>query len=52
MIMARKQEMAQAARIAMLDAGAHEARTEFVNNEGIEEICRNTTPVSLNNPAP
>ncbi len=30
--------MAQAARIAMLDAGAHAARTEFINNEEIEEI--------------
>lgn len=38
MIMARTQEMAQAARIAMLDAGAHAARTEFINNEEIEEI--------------
>ena len=37
MIMARKHEMAQAARIATLDAGAHAARTEFVNNEEIEE---------------
>ena len=37
MIMARKQEMAQAARIATLDAGAHAARTEFVNSKEIDE---------------